>query len=45
MSQKENDTFLATEHKDMEYHDLMDKGISNTCLKTFSELQENSERH
>ena len=44
MSQKENDNFLATKTKNVEYCDITDKGFKIAVMKKFSELQENSER-
>ena len=42
VSQKENDNFPATKHKDMEYIDLTDKEFKRAVMTKFSELQENS---
>ena len=45
VSQKENDNFLATETKDMQYCDLTVEDFKIAIIKKFSELQKNSERH
>lgn len=42
VSQKENDSFPATEPKDMVYCNLMDKEFKTAAMKKFNELQENS---
>lgn len=44
ISQKENDSFLVTEHKDMDYFDLIGKEFKKAVMKKFSKLQEYSER-
>ena len=38
MSQKENDNFLATKTKNVEYCDITDKGFKIAVMKKFSEL-------
>ena len=38
MSQKENDNFLATETKNVDYCDITDKEFKIAVMKKFSEL-------
>lgn len=44
VSQKENDKFLATKCKDMEFYNVTDREFRTAVMKKLNELQENSGR-